>query len=115
MWIEGEEEIGSKSLSWFVERNQEKLKTMFFNFRYGNDLKQPSITTGLRGFELCRSGSYGTKPRLAFGLYGGAVANPINAIKMIASRREQPHHHSGFMTMLRNILEEKSRNGQSAL
>jgi hypothetical protein len=28
--IEGEEEVGSKSLSWFVERNQEKLKTMLF-------------------------------------------------------------------------------------
>jgi acetylornithine deacetylase/succinyl-diaminopimelate desuccinylase-like protein len=79
--IEGEEEIGSKSLSWFVERNQEKLKTMFLISDTGMISQQPSITTGLRGFELCRSGSYGTKPRLAFGLYGGAVANPINVLK----------------------------------
>jgi hypothetical protein len=42
--------------------------------------QQPSITTGLR--ELCRSGSY--SPNLTSGLYGGAVANPINVFKMIA-------------------------------
>jgi acetylornithine deacetylase/succinyl-diaminopimelate desuccinylase-like protein len=47
----GEEEVGSKSLSWFVERNQEKLVNDVILISdtgmISND--QPSITTGLRG------------------------------------------------------------------
>ena len=49
--IEGEEEVGSESLSWFVPRNIEKLKNDVILISdtgmIANNI--PSITTGLRG------------------------------------------------------------------
>ena len=57
--IEGEEEVGSESLSWFVKRNHEKLKNDIILISdtgmLANDT--PSITTG-----------YQCQPRLALGL-----------------------------------------------
>jgi len=49
--IEGEEEIGSASLAWFVERNQEKLSNDVILISDTGMISntQPSITTGLRG------------------------------------------------------------------
>lgn len=38
--IEGEEEVGSSSLSWFVERNQEKLANDVSYFRYLEGLQR---------------------------------------------------------------------------
>jgi hypothetical protein len=78
--IEGEEEIGSK-VCWFVERNQENLKRCHFNFRYRNDFESATVYHHwFTWIKLRRSRSYRSKPRLAFGLYGGAVANPINVL-----------------------------------
>jgi hypothetical protein len=36
--IEGEEEVGSKSLGWFVERNQKTQMRRHPDLRYRNDL-----------------------------------------------------------------------------
>ena len=49
--IEGEEEVGSKSLSWFVERNRKKLANDVILISDTGMIsnQQPSITTGLRG------------------------------------------------------------------
>ena len=49
--IEGEEEVGSKSLGWFVEQNQEKLANDVILISDTGMIAQdvPSITTGLRG------------------------------------------------------------------
>ena len=49
--IEGEEEVGSKSLGWFVSQNQEKLSNdVILISDTGMIAKDvPSITTGLRG------------------------------------------------------------------
>ena len=49
--IEGEEEVGSENLGWFIERNHEKLKNdVILISDTGMIAKDvPSITTGLRG------------------------------------------------------------------
>src|SRR5690606_34698908 len=49
--IEGEEEVGSSKLGWFVERNQEKLVNDVILIRDTGMIAKdvPSITTGLRG------------------------------------------------------------------
>ena len=49
--IEGEEEIGSESLGWFVERNQKKLENDIILISDTGMIAPdvPSITTGLRG------------------------------------------------------------------
>ena len=93
--IEGEEEIGSKSLSWFVERNQEKLKNDVILISDTGMIsnQQPSITTGLRGLSYVEVEVTGPNRDLHSGLYGGAVANPINVLsKMIASLHDENNH-----------------------
>ena len=93
--IEGEEEVGSKSLGWFVERNQEKLANdVILISDTGMIAKDiPSITTGLRGLSYVEVEVTGPNRDLHSGLYGGAVANPINVLtKMIASLHDENNH-----------------------
>lgn len=90
--IEGEEEVGSESLSWFVPRNIEKLQNDVILISdtgmIANDI--PSITTGLRGLSYVEVEVTGPNRDLHSGLYGGAVANPINILtKMIASLHDE--------------------------
>ncbi|CAI8173737.1 MAG: Succinyl-diaminopimelate desuccinylase [Polaribacter sp. SA4-10] len=93
--IEGEEEVGSESLSWFVPRNKEKLANDIILISdtgmIANDI--PSITTGLRGLSYVEVEVTGPNRDLHSGLYGGAVANPINILtKMIASLHDENNH-----------------------
>ncbi|MAD98268.1 MAG: peptidase dimerization domain protein [Flavobacteriaceae bacterium] len=93
--IEGEEEIGSESLSWFVENNREKLANDVILISdtgmIANDV--PSITTGLRGLSYVEVEVTGPNRDLHSGLYGGAVANPINILtQMIASLHDENNH-----------------------
>ncbi len=93
--IEGEEEIGSTSLGWFVKRNQEKLSNDVILISDTGMIsnKQPSITTGLRGLSYVEVEVTGPNRDLHSGLYGGAVANPINILtKMIASLHNNDNH-----------------------
>lgn len=90
--IEGEEEVGSKNLEWYVKRNHEKLACDVILISdtgmLANDT--PSITTGLRGLAYMEVEVTGPNRDLHSGLYGGAVANPINILtKMIASLQDE--------------------------
>ena len=90
--IEGEEEVGSESLSWYVKQNQKKLANDVILISdtgmIANDI--PSITTGLRGLSYVEVEVTGPNRDLHSGLYGGAVANPINILtKMIASLQDE--------------------------
>ena len=93
--IEGEEEVGSESLGWFVGKNQEKLANDVILISdtgmIANNI--PSITTGLRGLSYVEVEVTGPNRDLHSGLYGGAVANPINVLtKMIASLHDEHNH-----------------------
>lgn len=93
--IEGEEEVGSSSLDWFVKRNQEKLSNDVILISDTGMIsnQQPSITTGLRGLSYVEVEVTGPNRDLHSGLYGGAVANPINMLaKMIASLHDENNH-----------------------
>ena len=112
--IEGEEEVGSKSLGWFVERNREKLANDVILISdtgmIANDV--PSITTGLRGLSYVEVEVTGPNRDLHSGLYGGAVANPINVLtKMIASLHDENNHITipGFYDDVENLSEEERR------
>jgi acetylornithine deacetylase/succinyl-diaminopimelate desuccinylase-like protein len=86
--IEGEEEVGSNSLSDFVKNNREKLANDVILISDTGMIARdvPSITTGLRGLSYVEVTVTGPNRDLHSGLYGGAVANPINILaKMIAS------------------------------
>ncbi len=110
--IEGEEEVGSKSLSWFVERNQDKLANdVILISDTGMIAKDvPSITTGLRGLSYVEVEVTGPNRDLHSGLYGGAVANPINVLtKMIASLHDENNHITipGFYDKVENLSKEE--------
>ena len=89
--IEGEEEVGSDNLETFIKENKEKLKcdTILVSDTgmLANDI--PSITVGLRGLSYVEVEVVGPNRDLHSGLYGGAVANPINILcEMIASLKD---------------------------
>ncbi len=110
--IEGEEEVGSKSLSWFVENNQEKLANdVILISDTGMIAKDvPSITTGLRGLSYVEVEVTGPNRDLHSGLYGGAVANPINILtKMIASLHDENNHITipGFYDRVEELSKEE--------
>jgi len=93
--IEGEEEVGSVNLKSFVENNTEKLKNDVILISDTGMIsnQQPSITTGLRGLSYIEVEVTGPNRDLHSGLYGGAVANPINILsKMIASLHDENNH-----------------------
>ncbi|MFT7498538.1 MAG: acetylornithine deacetylase/succinyl-diaminopimelate desuccinylase-like protein [Porticoccaceae bacterium] len=112
--IEGEEEVGSESLSWYVKQNQEKLANDVILISdtgmIANDI--PSITTGLRGLSYVEVEVTGPNRDLHSGLYGGAVANPINILtKMIASLHDENNHITipGFYDNVEELsLEERA-------
>lgn len=90
--IEGEEEVGSDNLGTFVKNNKERLKAdvvlISDTAMIANDV--PSINTGLRGLSYVEVEVTGPNRDLHSGVYGGAVANPINALcEMIASLHDQ--------------------------
>jgi acetylornithine deacetylase/succinyl-diaminopimelate desuccinylase-like protein len=110
--IEGEEEVGSTSLSWFVERNQEKLKNDVILVSDTGMIsnQQPSITTGLRGLSYVEVEITGPNRDLHSGLYGGAVANPINILaQMIASLHDENNHITipGFYDKVVDLSKEE--------
>jgi acetylornithine deacetylase/succinyl-diaminopimelate desuccinylase-like protein len=78
-----------------VERHQEKLSCDVILISDTGMISntQPSITTGLRGLSYVEVEVTGPNRDLHSGLYGGAVANPINILtKMIASLHDENNH-----------------------
>ncbi len=80
--IEGEEEVGSENLGKFVESNKEKLKADMILISDTGIIsnENPSITVGLRGISYVEVEVTGPNRDLHSGMYGGAVANPINVL-----------------------------------
>ena len=112
--IEGEEEVGSENLETFVKNNKEKLKADVILISdtgiIANDT--PSITTGLRGLSYLEVEVTGPNRDLHSGLYGGAVANPINILtKMIASLHDEKNRVNipNFYDDV-EIISEEERN-----
>ncbi len=96
--IEGEEEIGSPSLGKWCETHKEMLKAdiILVSDTGMLSLDMPSITTGLRGLAYWQVEVTGPNRDLHSGIFGGAVANPINVLaKMIASMTDE----NGRVTM----------------
>ena len=117
--IEGEEEIGSESLGWFVEHNQDKLANDIILISDTGMISPdvPSITTGLRGLSYVEVEVTGPNRDLHSGLYGGAVANPINILtKMIASLHDENNHITipSFYDAVEELSsEERAKMGEA--
>lgn len=90
--IEGEEEIGSPNLGKWCEENRELLKADVILVSDTGIIAPdiPSITTGLRGLCYWEVEVTGPNRDLHSGLFGGAVANPINILcDMIAKLQDE--------------------------
>lgn len=114
--IEGEEEVGSENLGIFVKENKEKLEADVILISdtslIANDV--PSITVGLRGLSYVEVEVNGPNKDLHSGVYGGAVANPVNTLcEMIASLKDANDHITieGFY----DDVEEVSAEDRAAM
>lgn len=89
--FEGEEEIGSPSLEAFCQEHKELLKADVILVSDTSMLAAdlPSLTTGLRGLAYWQIEVTGPNRDLHSGHFGGAVANPINALcELIANLKD---------------------------
>ena len=112
--IEGEEEVGSENLGIFVANNKEKLKAdvILVSDTAMISLDTPSIETGLRGLSYIEVEVVGANRDLHSGVYGGAVANPINVLaKMIASLHDENNRITipGFYDDVLELTEEERK------
>jgi len=112
LMIEGEEEVGSVHLTEFVKENKEKLKAdvvlVSDTALLANDV--PSITSGLRGLSYMEVEVTGPNRDLHSGIYGGAVANPINVLcDMISSLIDENGHITvkGFYNDVLEVSDEE--------
>jgi acetylornithine deacetylase/succinyl-diaminopimelate desuccinylase-like protein len=112
--LEGEEEVGSANLGDFVKKNKEKLKAdvILISDTSIININTPSITVGLRGLSYMEVEVAGANRDLHSGVYGGAVANPINVLcKMIASLTDSDNRITipGFYEKVKEYSEAERK------
>ena len=93
--LEGEEEIGSGSLSKWIEEYKDLVKADVILVSDTSMISHdtPSITTGLRGLAYWEVEVSGPNADLHSGLFGGAVANPLNTLcEMVAGVMDKNNH-----------------------
>ena len=110
--IEGEEEVGSDNLEGFIRKNKDRLTSDVILISDTGMIsnEQPSITTGLRGLSYMEVTVTGPNRDLHSGLYGGAVANPINILaQMIASLQDEQQRITipGFYDKVLELSKEE--------
>ena len=96
--LEGEEEIGSKSLYKWCADNKEMLSADVILVSDTSLLAwdTPSVTCGLRGLCYMEVEVKGPNKDLHSGLFGGAVANPANVLTRLVSSLVD---HNGKITI----------------
>jgi acetylornithine deacetylase/succinyl-diaminopimelate desuccinylase-like protein len=110
--IEGEEEVGSENLGLFVKKNIPKLSNDVILISDTGMISKntPSITTGLRGLSYVEVEVTGPNRDLHSGIYGGAVANPINILaKMISSLHDDNNRITipGFYKNVKDLSDKE--------
>ncbi|MDX9695557.1 MAG: dipeptidase [Bacteroidales bacterium] len=93
--IEGEEEIGSASLPAWLKKNKPLLKADIILISDTSMIApdKPSITTGLRGLSYWQVEVTGPNRDLHSGIFGGAVANPINVLAKMITKMVDDNGH----------------------
>mgnify|MGYP000278860037 CR=1 FL=1 len=109
-----EERTRKANLGTFCKQNVERLKAdvvlISDTSMIANDV--PSIDTGLRGLSYVEVEVTGPNRDLHSGVYGGAVANPINILaKMIASMHDENNRITipGFYDEVQNLSDTERK------
>jgi acetylornithine deacetylase/succinyl-diaminopimelate desuccinylase-like protein len=110
--VEGEEEIGSPNLDGFIERHLDLLSAdvavISDTAMYGHGI--PSLCYGLRGLAYFQIDVQGPNMDLHSGSFGGAVANPCNALAQIIAQLKDASHRiriPGFYDDVRPLSREE--------
>jgi acetylornithine deacetylase/succinyl-diaminopimelate desuccinylase-like protein len=116
--IEGEEETGSENLGPFCKEYKDKLScdVVLVSDTSTLSLDTPSITVGLRGLSYMEVEVTGPNKDLHSGVYGGAVANPVNILStMLASLHDEDRKISipGFYDDV-EVLSDADRAAMNA-
>lgn len=86
--IEGEEEVGGTNLDHFLETHKDLLKAdvavVSDTSQYADGI--PAITCGLRGIVAAEVRLKGPSKDLHSGIYGGSIANPVNALAKMCGK-----------------------------
>src|SRR4051812_8488904 len=106
--IEGEEEVGGASLEAYVAAHRDRLAC---DYAVISDTSQfapglPAITYGLKGLAYFEVIVRGAKTDLHSGTFGGAVANPCNALAVLLASLKGPDGRiriPGFYDAVRNL------------
>jgi acetylornithine deacetylase/succinyl-diaminopimelate desuccinylase-like protein len=112
--IEGEEEIGSPSLEEFCSANRDLLMcdTILVSDTSMLAADLPSITTGLRGLAYWQIEVTAASRDLHSGIFGGAVANPINELcKILAQLSDENGKITvpGFYDNVEEVSDEERK------
>ena len=112
IFIEGEEEVGSKHLDQFVRDHKEQLAAdvVVISDSPMFDRGIPSICYGLRGLAYFQIDIRGTKSDLHSGSFGGAVANPAFVLGQILAQMKDKGGRvkiAGFYDDVRPLREEE--------
>ncbi len=105
--LEGEEEIGSESLTKFLKDQKELLKCdavlISDTSMYGDDI--PTITYGLRGLCYMEIEVTGANKDLHSGSFGGSVANPINELAKIIAKLQDKNGRATIPNFYKDVLK----------
>jgi len=109
--IEGEEEIGSPSLPKWCEQNKDLVKADIILVSDTGMIAPtiPSITTGLRGLSYWEVEVTGPNRDLHSGLFGGAVANPINVLAKMITQMVDENGHITIPGFYDDVLESSAQ------
>jgi acetylornithine deacetylase/succinyl-diaminopimelate desuccinylase-like protein len=112
MFIEGEEEVGSKHLDQFVRDHKDQLAAdvVVISDSPMFDRGIPSICYGLRGLAYFQIDIRGTKTDLHSGSFGGAVANPAFVLGQILAQMKDKGGRvkiAGFYDDVRPLRDEE--------
>jgi acetylornithine deacetylase/succinyl-diaminopimelate desuccinylase-like protein len=90
--LEGEEEVGSPSLSTFIKANLDLIKADVCVISDSSmaTMDEPAITHSLRGMTYIEVQVQGPKEDLHSGVWGGATHNPVLALIEILARLYNP-------------------------
>jgi acetylornithine deacetylase/succinyl-diaminopimelate desuccinylase-like protein len=110
--LEGEEEIGSQHLAPFIRENRARLASDVVLISDSPMFARgvPSLCYGLRGLCYMEIHVRGARSDLHSGSFGGAVANPAQALATILAGLKDHEHHvaiEGFYDKVRPISERE--------
>lgn len=104
--IEGEEEVGSKSLAGFLQQHRRELKcdAVVISDTGIPSPKHPALTYALRGITAAEITLRGPSRDLHSGIFGGSVQNPATALCQLLAKVHDARGRIAIPGFYRNVI-----------